>query len=86
MKIGPWQLCRVEPTARAELPKAQELFGRDGYHRHGQMIGVISVIGNGYLVSLGSGQGEVSDMRYAEDEHAVGMRLLEFVAKQRLKK
>ena len=73
------------PQVIVNPPRADEMFGRDGFHRHGQMIGVISIIENGYLLSLGRGDGMIMTINYAADERAVGEALLNYVAKENLK-
>ena len=78
-----WRMFR--PQVIVNPPRADEMFGRDGFHRHGQMIGVISIIENGYLLSLGRGDGMIMTINYAADERAVGEALLNYVAKENLK-
>ena len=79
-----WRMFRPQVTVNP--PRADEMFGRDGFHRHGQMIGVISIIENGYLLSCGSGHGEIMSMYYAKDEADVGEKLRLFSATKELKK
>lgn len=86
MRIGPW-IINVTKVPSVEKPKAvpvRDMFA-EGYNRHGQMIGVISIISNGYLVSLGEGNGSIAEVCYAANEVAVGTELLRFIAERNLK-
>lgn len=56
-----------------------------GGARIGQLIGVISVIENGYILALGKGDGMIATIQFAPDEKAVGEALLNYVAKENLK-
>lgn len=80
MLLNSW---KPKPPKIPERPGLDSQWVAGG--RFGQVIGVVSVLDNGYLLSFGPGDGRVSQVCFAKDELSVGQVLLECVAKEQMK-